>query len=68
MRDQYFEYYKPSEEELKRYWKECIFVLDANVLLDLYRYSEESRNELLRILVAYKDRLWIPAQVALEFH
>lgn len=48
-------------------WEQCLFVLDANVLLNLYRYSKSTREDLLRILMKVSDRLWIPHQVALEF-
>jgi len=48
-------------------WKDCIFALDANVLLDLYRYSESTRDELLEIFEELGGRIWIPHQAALEF-
>jgi len=37
------------------------------VILNLYRYPEEARNDLLKILNAISGRLWIPHQVALEY-
>ena len=40
----------------------------ANVLLNLYRYNDETRNEFIKIIKFYKKRLWIPYQVGLEFH
>lgn len=55
---------KPDIESL---WDECIFVLDANVLLSLYRYSDSTRSELLQVFNALTDRLWIPNQVAYEY-
>jgi len=60
-------YYRPVEQELIKLWKNCVFVLDANVLLNLYRYSEEARRDLLRIFQKVSDRLWIPHQAALEY-
>ena len=60
-------YYRLTNEELKRLWDECIFVLDASVLLNLYRYSDQTREELLDILRGIQDRLWIPHQAALEY-
>ncbi|MFF0723076.1 PIN-like domain-containing protein [Micromonospora sp. NPDC003816] len=46
-----------------------LVVLDANVLLDLYRYTQEPRNQVLAALrmVAQQQRLWLPHQVGLEF-
>ncbi|MGW0540392.1 PIN domain-containing protein [Streptomyces griseoincarnatus] len=40
---------------------------DANVLLNLYRYTEQARADLLAALGALGDRLWIPHQVLVEF-
>jgi hypothetical protein len=60
-------YYRPSEEEFSELWDNCLFVLDANVLLNLYRYTPDTRNELLQILESIKDRLWVPYQAAFEY-
>jgi len=48
-------------------WKNCLFVLDANVLLNLYRYSQETSAEFIGILDQISDRLWVPYQAALEY-
>lgn len=61
-------YYRPTKEEFSAMWQECIFVFDANVLLNLYRYSPETRDELLDVLEHLKDRIWIPQQAMLEYH
>ena len=61
-------YYRPTEDEFSEIWENCLFVLDANVLLNLYRYSPETRKELLDILKEISDRLWVPHQAALEYH
>lgn len=61
------EYFKPTEEEIKDIWQNGTIVIDANVLLNLFRYSKNSRNELINILQHYKNRLWVPYQVAFEF-
>lgn len=60
-------YYQPREEEFKGLWKTAVFALDANVLLNFYRYSPETLSELLEILSKISDRIWIPHQAALEF-
>lgn len=60
-------YYEPTEEELKSLWEECWFVLDTNTLLDLYRYSPETRDQLINILTEISERIWIPHQVGLEY-
>ncbi len=60
-------YYRPTEEDFSNLWNSCLFVLDANVLLNLYRYSQETSNELIQILKQISDRLWVPHQAALEY-
>lgn len=67
MRDLFIGYYRPTDEELKDAWKECIFVLDTNVLLNLYRYPEQAREDLVKIFTSLKERLWIPYHAALEY-
>lgn len=44
-----------------------LVVLDTNVLLNLYRYHEQTRHELLDVLARLGDRLWIPHHVMGEF-
>lgn len=41
--------------------------MDANVLLNMYRYSEDTANYILDILNHVKERVWIPHQVGREF-
>lgn len=61
-------YYRPTNEEFSKMWRECIFVFDANVLLNIYRYSSETRDELFDVLGYIKDRVWMPHQAMLEYH
>ena len=67
MRKTFPGYYRPAEEEFYALWNTCLFVLDANVLLNLYRYSQETSDELIGILKQVSDRLWVPHQAALEY-
>ncbi len=58
-------YYPPDFDKL---WAEAVFVFDTNVLLDLFRYSQNTRKELLEILEKLDDRIWIPHQFFYEYH
>jgi hypothetical protein len=60
-------YYRPTDEEFKELWEKCIFIFDANVLLNLYLYDRKTLDEFLKVLKVVNERLWIPHQVALEF-
>jgi predicted nucleic acid-binding protein len=42
-------------------------VLDTNVLLNLYRSNERTRQDSLAVLTKLRDRLWVPHQVLTEF-
>jgi rRNA-processing protein FCF1 len=44
-----------------------LVVPDTNVLIALYEFDPSGKAELLRVLDAVRDRLWIPCQVAQEF-
>ncbi|MGO4650219.1 PIN domain-containing protein [Arthrobacter sp. 2RAF22] len=49
-------------------WASAHIVMDTNVVLDLYKYHAKTTDLYLRSLRKYGPRLWLPYQVALEFH
>lgn len=67
MKEIFFEFYKPDDKEIKIVWDSAIFTFDANVLLNLYRYSSKTTNELLDILKQLKDKLWLTNQAGFEY-
>ena len=67
MRDIFPSFYKFDKDEAKDIWNNATFVFDANVLLNAYRYPESVAKELLDTIESYKDRVWIPHNIALEF-
>lgn len=60
-------YYRLTEQEILEMWANCLFVVDTNVLLNLYRYPKEAKEDLIKIFKAVSNRIWLPFQVALEF-
>ena len=68
MKSLFSEYYKLSAEEYNTIWNDALIVFDTNVLLDLYRYSADVSSDMISAMRAYSDRLWLPYQVAWEFH
>ncbi|WP_233009522.1 PIN-like domain-containing protein [Rheinheimera faecalis] len=60
-------YFKESAASYTTIWKSAVFVFDANILLNLYRYSVETRDEFLRVLESSKSRIWLPHQAAEEY-
>ncbi|MGQ7249565.1 PIN-like domain-containing protein [Halomonas sp. V046] len=58
----------PKDEAcIKEIWNSAIIVLDANVLLNIYRYSPDAKAELLDLFRKMKCRLWVPHRVLEEF-
>ncbi|MFM5083828.1 PIN-like domain-containing protein [Aeromonas veronii] len=62
-------FYSQSREELKSTWEseKTIFVFDANVLLNLYGYAKQTREDFFKILEKLDSKVWIPYQVGLEY-
>lgn len=67
MKSQFPGYFKPTEKETTDLWENALFVFDANILLNLYRYSDETRDDFFKILDKIKNRIWLPNQSASEF-
>ena len=61
------EFIEPTSKEKQQLWEKAVFVFDTNVLLNLYRYSAKTRNSLLAAFESFKERVWIPYQVAYEY-
>lgn len=66
MREKFREFYFDRDNE--KIWQDSIIVLDTNVLLNLYRFTKETSDQILDLLQKYSEQLWIPHQVALEYH
>jgi hypothetical protein len=60
-------YQVPSNDEAELALRSGLVVVDTNALLNLYRYTERTRDDLFRVLESLGTRLWIPHQVMLEF-
>ena len=68
MKKQFAAYYELPETRIKEIWEKALIVFDTNVLLNLYRYKEETRNQFIKVIEFYGDRLWLPYQVGMEYH
>ncbi len=67
MRKKYQWYIPPSTEEIDAAWNGGVLTLDTNVLLDLYRYHTQTREDLLKAIEGFKERIWISDQASREF-
>jgi hypothetical protein len=61
-------YIEGTEEYLSNCWQTGLLVLDTNVLLEFYRYPKAQMIELLAVLNQIAGDVWLPHQVALEYH
>lgn len=57
----------PSPEELDTALREAVVAIDANVLLDLYRFRPQTSQDLIKTLKSLTDRLVVPHQALREF-
>ena len=48
-------------------WQKGLIVPDANILLHLLRYGQETRQEVLKTLRVFQPRVWVPYRVGFEF-
>lgn len=67
MKETIWEYLIPSIPEKEELWESCFFVFDTNVLLNLYRYTSNTRDTLINAFEDLKERIWLPHQVAYEY-
>jgi hypothetical protein len=66
MRNAIKEYLCLTETEKKELWENAVFVFDTNIFLNLYRYTEDTRESLLNAMKELSDRIWMPKHVAQE--
>jgi len=68
MRDLFPGYYRPTNDQFAQMWHECVFSFDADVLLNIYRYTPKTREELFKIFDHLKERTCLTHQAVLDFH
>lgn len=57
-----------TEVDVDRALNQALVAIDANVLLNLYRYNAQTTGDLLAIFEKFGDRLIVPHQAMREFH
>lgn len=56
-----------TDDDVDEAMKHALLSLDANVLLNFYRFSPNARDALAEVLRAAGDRVWVSHQAATEF-
>lgn len=68
MRELFRQHHRLTDAERSALWATCTFALDANVLLNIYRYADSTRDDLFKVLERLAGRVWVPFQAAREFY
>jgi hypothetical protein len=67
MKSKFAWYFGTTSPDMERVWKSGVLTVDANVLLDLYRYHKATCDSILAAIEAFGARVWISHQAASEF-
>lgn len=67
IKKKFFGYIPYDKITIKELWESATFVVDANILLNLYRYSKDTQEQVIECLNKIQDRLWIPHNTANEY-
>jgi len=67
MKNLFFEHFGFNNDTKNEIWKNCIFTFDTNVLLDMYNYSEKTKDKFFYIFRQIEDRIWLTNRVVNEF-
>lgn len=67
LRSEFPGYFRDSDETIAAAWDTHLFVFDTNILLNFFRYSENTRTDFEKVIRKIKDQVWIPHRVAYEF-
>ncbi len=62
------EFFYNETLDFKKLKSDTIVVFDTNTLLNIYRYSNDTRNKLISAIKSIEDFIWMPYQVGLEFN
>lgn len=65
--DGFEDYRTPTSDDYRETLTNGMVVFDANVLLNLYRFNNTTRGDLIKVMESLGDSLWIPHQVMREF-
>ncbi|OUJ17092.1 hypothetical protein HK27_02175 [Acetobacter orientalis] len=67
MRATFHQFFRPTITKMDEMLAGALISYDANVLLNVYRYSDETQHGLVNVFKAFADRTFLAHQVALEY-
>lgn len=68
MKEKFSVFYEQGKVDFDNLDDSVLVVLDANILLHFFRYSEDSKMKLFGALEKVKDNIFVPYHAAVEYH
>ncbi|WP_432701992.1 PIN-like domain-containing protein [Lysinibacillus sphaericus] len=62
------EFFFNEKLDFKNLGEDTIVIFDTNTLLNIYRYSNDTREKLIKEISNIRKNIWMPYQVGLEFN
>ncbi|MGE7672960.1 PIN-like domain-containing protein [Lysinibacillus sp. NPDC094403] len=62
------EFFFNEKLDFKNLGEDTIVIFDTNTLLNIYRYSNDTRTKLIEAINHISNNIWMPYQVGLEFN
>lgn len=62
------EFFFNEKIDFKNLGEDTIVIFDTNTLLNIYRYSNDTREKLIKAISSIRKNIWMPYQVGLEFN
>ncbi|MGD2199889.1 PIN-like domain-containing protein [Lysinibacillus fusiformis] len=62
------EFFYNDRLDFKNLNNDTVVIFDTNTLLNIYRYSNDTRNQLISAIKSIQSNVWMPYQVGLEFN
>lgn len=68
MKTKFRGYYRIHKEDLLSKFKNCLFVFDANALLDIFRLNKSLAEQVFNVMENYSEQIRIPYHAAEEYN
>lgn len=67
MKDKFPGFFQYEISEIEEVMNHGLLAFDANIFLNLYRYSDSTRDEFIGILGGLSERVWMPSRAVEEY-
>lgn len=68
MKTKFRGYYRIHKEDLLSKFEDCLFVFDANALLDIFRLNQSLTTQVFEVMEHYSDQIRVPYHAAEEYN